>query len=444
MSDTWLDGSIPQELLEAIVDLVRYECDATLTLASLALTCRALVPRCRRYLFREVKLDYSAARGSGYAFPRNNASRVQALLAIVAEGGSKALGPPVGNYVHSLRVENNISPLIPHITAHLPNLKLFHVVSSLSSVDERTSLEREVLHEVTEGMIDWNACSREEVRDILSRDYSNQVSERLTDTSGYHLLGPLHLERLLIVHFSEDWRPTLNFIQRCLHVDLDRGDSHRVVTASRLHFHSESNSLLARFMTLESIRPTLIHLEHLNILVTLPRGEEPGVPSLLPNFAGSLRWLELNLSRCVPGTLRLCLNRLDLSALPSLKHLRLVNWPRALNEPILSLPDDFISLISTCGAVPTMLETVYLSFQREELYGSRIALSAGDDTWERARRLVVGNRELGFSRLKSFKVSFHAADVRARPDDPEIIKMRGRLQEAFNLGEGILSCVLFT
>lgn len=121
---------------------------------SLCLTSRALVPRCRRYIFREVKFDHSSAWGSGFTYPRHNSSRVQAFLFLLTERGSEALGAPIGHYVQLLRIENNSSPLIPHITARLPSLKNFIVISSLRACDVALLFDYEVLHEVTEGKVE--------------------------------------------------------------------------------------------------------------------------------------------------------------------------------------------------------------------------------------------------------------------------------------------------
>ncbi|KAJ3531952.1 hypothetical protein NMY22_g7950 [Coprinellus aureogranulatus] len=450
-----LDGLLPQELLEAIVDAVKFhlKAEATSTLASLSLTCRALVPRCRRHLFRVVKFDHSAAWGSGYSFPRDNASRVQAFLALVTEEGSKALGPPIGDYVQSLKIDNNISPLFPQITARLPNLKQFDVMSSFRKYDERAFLEYEVLHEVTEGLVD--SLHQKELRYILSQDYAKRVAERLTDTSWLHPLVPLRLERLLISNSTEDLRPLANFIPRCLHVqrnvaqrslpDESVSSTHPLVAVRRFQFYSQNSRLLGAMMDMEGARPTFSSVEHFNMLVYSRFDEEP-VHTLLRNFTVSLIGLELNLSLCNSDALLRRLEGLDLSALPNLKHLRLVNWPRAPNEPMLSLPDEFVSLITTYGTAPTMLETALLMIQRAQYDGDgqALALSAEDDSWERARRFVKDNRDVTFSRLRSFKVHFHAADFRVKPDDSRIIKVRERLEEVFDLGDGILSSVVFT
>lgn len=143
------------ELLEAVADAVGMrDRNPGPTLKALSLTYRALVPRCRQYLFRVVSFDHSSAWGSGFTYPRHNSSRVQALLALLSDPQSERLGAPLAAYIHVLRIENNLSPLFFQITALLPNLKEFHLRSTTHGDIDRPFLQYEALHEVTNGDID--------------------------------------------------------------------------------------------------------------------------------------------------------------------------------------------------------------------------------------------------------------------------------------------------
>ena len=147
-------------------------------MAALSLAYRALVPRCRQYLFRVVSFDRSAAWGSGFTYPRPNSSRVQAFLALLSAAQSERLGAPIAAYIRVLRIENNFGPLFFQITALLPNLKEFHLRSTTQGDIERPFLQYEAFHEVTNGDID--DCDEEAIKTILE-DYRPilQVMERV-------------------------------------------------------------------------------------------------------------------------------------------------------------------------------------------------------------------------------------------------------------------------
>ena len=103
--------TFPLEIIEAIIDLLE---DDPLSLRSCRLSCSALSPRCRRLLFRTVRLDTR-----------------QQLNALVA---SIQRDPTLGDLIHKIiipptyRPEYLIASSITELTLKLPNLSSLHVV----------------------------------------------------------------------------------------------------------------------------------------------------------------------------------------------------------------------------------------------------------------------------------------------------------------------------
>lgn len=149
---------LPLELLESVVDVIAmqpYPQPSRQTIKCLSLTCRGLVPRCRRYLFRLVGFGRFSDFSLGFTYPRPNSSRVQAFLALLKDSRRhEALGAPIGEFVQVLILGNNFHPLFPQITAPLPNLSQFLWSSTLGCLDtHRESLDHEALHQATGGEV---------------------------------------------------------------------------------------------------------------------------------------------------------------------------------------------------------------------------------------------------------------------------------------------------
>ena len=103
--------TFPLEIIEAIFDLLE---DDPLSLRSCRLSCSALSPRCRRLLFRTVRL--------------NTRQQLNALVASIQRD------PTLGDLIHKImisptyRSENLIASSITELTLKLPNLSSLHVV----------------------------------------------------------------------------------------------------------------------------------------------------------------------------------------------------------------------------------------------------------------------------------------------------------------------------
>lgn len=142
------------------------------------------------------------------------------------------------------------------------------------------------------------------------------------------------------------------------------------------------------------------------------------------------------------------LEGLDLSSLPKLKHLKLVNWPRSSQQKLSSLPNGIISFLSPYGTASSVLETVHISVQRAKSPPNEpVDWTDSDRSWEGLARLVGSEkrqRAPGFRHLVSFKVSFMLKDFVPKRKDgvAERTAAAQKAKKLLTLGDGIESSVV--
>ncbi|TEB30746.1 hypothetical protein FA13DRAFT_492489 [Coprinellus micaceus] len=176
-------ATLPQETLDAIVDAVASENDAFVTLRALAVTNRSILSRCRRHLFRVVRLTYEGTfPTTPFAHPRPTSTRLQGLFAFLNESvlsGNTIGVTPVGAFVQVLKVTNTLSPLVIQMTALMPNLRSVKVRANWNKEDERLCTNHEALCQALGGI------PQQLTPNSFNADLMGRISRCLNELDGY-------------------------------------------------------------------------------------------------------------------------------------------------------------------------------------------------------------------------------------------------------------------